>query len=647
MALRVRAALTALLVVVLTTVVGAGVGAASGRAPVAGSAARASTAPAVVTGVAVPAGFAARAGYVPQLEVLPSGPRWTRPDGGCSSPWGGTRYGFDAACRAHDLGYDVLRDAAATGRPWSGTARLHVDLQLAEDVLARCGSLPAGERPGCVVVAGVFAVAVGVNSVSEAFSVPGPVSFARVAVPVGGGLLVLVVGLLLARRGRWPSGAVATVPAGLALLAAAASWQPSLLPRDAPVQLAVTALTTLSVLTVGALVDLVWRRLRGSAPRVRTGPVAAALAASTLLVGATAGHAGQVRLASAEGLDALPLGESLLAGGVGALLALAATVLAVQGGRVLRRLARRVRRPGARAVAAGVLALALLPGQAASPAAAASGETLPPRLRAFVGDATPVDELAAVTGRPGAAPVRVAVPLTAGDEGVRAAAAVDALERSGGLDRGLLLVVVPTGSGWVNPAVVEAAELVTAGDVASVAVQYDDRPSWQAFLTGGGALAAVQTGALLDALQDELADRPSRPRVVLYGESLGAVGGLPASGHPLVDGAVWSGVPHAARHLVEAVAGRERVHVVEHGDDPVPAWSPRLLLGPTDGWDRGWVPFASFWGATGDLLGSLDQPVGHGHRYGPELVPALADAAGADVPAAVVRAAQEAVGDGR
>lgn len=643
MPLRVRAVLTALLVVVLTTVVGAGVGAASGRTPTTGR----SAAPAVVAGVEVPAGFAARAGYDPALRVLPSGPRWTRPDGGCSSPWGGTRYGFDDACRAHDLGYDVLRDAAATGRPWSGTARLRVDLQFAEDVLARCGSLPAGDRSGCVAVAGVFAVAVGLNSVSEAFSVPGPVSLARVALPAGGGLLVLVGGLLLARRGRWPSGVVATVPAGLGLLAAAASWQPSLLPREAPVQLAVTALTTLSVVAVGALVDVVWRRVRGSAPRLRTGPVAGALAASTLLVGATAGHAGQVRLASSEGLDALPLGESLLAGGVGALLALAATVLAVQGGRVLRHLARRVARPGARAVAAGVLVLALLPGQAASPAAAATGETLPPRLRAFVADTTSADELAAVTGRPAVAPVRVAVPLTAGDEGARAAAAVDELARSGGLDRGLLLVVVPTGSGWVNPAVVEAAELVTGGDVASVAVQYDDRPSWQAFLTGGGALAAVQTGALLDALQHELADRPSRPRVVLYGESLGAVGGLPASGHPLVDGAVWSGVPHAARHLVEAVSGRERVHVVEHGDDPVPAWSPRLLLGPTDGWDRGWVPFASFWGATGDLLGSLDQPVGHGHRYGPELVPALADAAGADVPGALVRAAQEAVGDGR
>lgn len=644
MPLKVRAVLTALLVVVLTTVVGAGVGAASGRAPATG----ASAAPAVVAGVEVPGGFAARAGYVPALEVLPSGARWTRPDGGCSSPWGGTRYGFDAACRAHDLGYDVLRDAAATGRPWSGAARLRVDLRLGEDMLGRCGSLLPVQRPGCVVTAGVFAAAVGLNSASEAFSVPGPVSLARVAVPAGGGLLVLVAGVLLARRGRRPAGGVAVVPVALGVLAAAASWQPSLLPREAPVQLAVTALTTLSVLAAGALVDAGWRRVRGTAPRLRPGPVAAALAASTLLVGATAGHAGQVRLASAQGLDALPLGESLLAGGAGALLALAATALVVRGGRALRRLARRARGRGGRVVVAGVLVLALAPAQAAAaPAAATAGERLPPRLQAFVGDVASAQEVEAVSGRPAVVPVRVAVPLTAGDARYRAVTAVDELERAGGFDRGLLLVVVPTGSGWVNPAVVEAAELLTGGDVASVAVQYDDRPSWQAFLTGGGALAAAQTDDLLDALADELVGRASPPRVVLYGESLGAVGGLPASGHPLVEGAVWSGVPHSARHLVEAVTGRQGVHVVAHADDPVPAWSPRLLLGPTAGWDRGWVPFASFWGATGDLLGSLDQPPGHGHRYGPELVPALADAAGADVPAAVVRAAQQAVGDGR
>lgn len=132
--------------------------------------------------------------------------------------------------------------------------------------------------------------------------------------------------------------------------------------------------------------------------------------------------------------------------------------------------------------------------------------------------------------------------------------------------------------------------------------------------------------------------RPVPPRVVLYGESLGAVGGLPASDHPLVDGSVCSGVSHAARHLVEAVAGRGRVHVVEHDDDPVPAWSPWLLLAPTAGWNRGWAPVVSFWGATGDLLGSLDQPPGHGHRYGPELVPALADATAAEVTPRVLRA---------
>lgn len=61
----------------------------------------------------LPADFPDVMGYRP--TVAPTGP--TRASGGCSSPFGGTRYHFTADCRQHDLGYDLLRYAEAKGRP--------------------------------------------------------------------------------------------------------------------------------------------------------------------------------------------------------------------------------------------------------------------------------------------------------------------------------------------------------------------------------------------------------------------------------------------------------------------------------------------------------------------------------------------------
>ncbi len=53
-----------------------------------------------------------------------------------------------------------------------------------------------------------------------------------------------------------------------------------------------------------------------------------------------------------------------------------------------------------------------------------------------------------------------------------------------------------------------------------------------------------------------------------------------------------------------------------------------LAVAPTPRWRAGWVPLVSFWAGTADLITSLQQPAGHGHRYGADLVPALAEAVG-------------------
>ena len=269
------------------------------------------------------------------------------------------------------------------------------------------------------------------------------------------------------------------------------------------------------------------------------------------------------------------------------------------------------------------MVLLLLPVLAARPDEAVAA---PPRDRQqqFLDGARTSSELAAVTGRPALGRLRVAVPVRAGDAQARADRAVRELVGAGGLDRAVLLVVLPTGSGWVNPAAVDAVELLADGDVATVTVQYDDRPSYQSFLSGGGERAGEQARALLDALDRALVVRAGqRPRVVVYGESLGAVGGLPVQDHPVVDAVVWVGVPHAARDGLRPGHG-----LVEHADDPVTAWSPQLAVAPTPRWRAGWVPVVSFWAGTADLITSLQQPAGHGHRYGADLVPALAEAVG-------------------
>ena len=53
----------------------------------------------------------------------------------------------------------------------------------------------------------------------------------------------------------------------------------------------------------------------------------------------------------------------------------------------------------------------------------------------------------------------------------------DALDDAGGFDRSVLVVTIPTGSGWVDPDQVGAFEDWASGDVATVAMRYSSAPS--------------------------------------------------------------------------------------------------------------------------------------------------------------------------
>ena len=248
-------------------------------------------------------------------------------------------------------------------------------------------------------------------------------------------------------------------------------------------------------------------------------------------------------------------------------------------------------RGGRRVVTAGGVVLALAVTAAVVPAGASPPSRPSP----------PAEVVPAVR------PVHVGVGLGPGTPAERADAAVRALAAAGGLARRTLVVVVPTGSGWVDPAALATLEAATGGDVATVALAYDDAPSWVSYLTAREDAVAT-TGALLAAVARA---RPPGTRVLVHGQSLGALAGARAwARHPeQADGAFWVGPP-ADTPTAPAAPGRP-VEALAHPTDPAAIWSPRLLVVPPDRpLPVPWLPVVSFVQTSVDLLGAVGAPAG-------------------------------------
>jgi uncharacterized membrane protein len=224
-----------------------------------------------------------------------------------------------------------------------------------------------------------------------------------------------------------------------------------------------------------------------------------------------------------------------------------------------------------------------------------------------------------VMGTPArAAPVEVYVGLdNAPTPRARVDLAMHELERTGAFDRSLLVLVSPTGTGYVNYVAMAALQYLALGDVASVTLQYSRRPSP---LSLGMIRGAREQNRLLWLLiQQRLRDRGGpRPRVVLFGESLGAhtsqdvflhwgTLGLDAMG---IDRALWIGTPYGSKwmrqvtggdrldvdrrsvavvndfaqltHLVAERGTRARFVLLSHDNDGVTKFGPDLLWYPPD-----------------------------------------------------------------
>ena len=245
----------------------------------------------------------------------------------------------------------------------------------------------------------------------------------------------------------------------------------------------------------------------------------------------------------------------------------------------------------------------------------------------FVNDATTPDGIREVTlQEPVASPVRVFIGVDAASTPEqRVGLAMAELRRTGAFDRGTLLIQAPAGSGYANSFPVDVLEVLTRGDCASVAVGYGVMPS---FLSLNKVPVARQTQRLLlDAIRAEVQDRPTKPRLLLYGESLGAEvqeSAVPAGpadlDHYGIAAALWVGTPGGDRSdLFHALCAdesftvdrpeqlpdpmpspRPRVWFLEHDGDPVVRFRPKLLLDrpawlPTDGQRGRNIPDAMIW----------------------------------------------------
>ncbi|HEX6358563.1 phospholipase A2 [Actinophytocola sp.] len=121
----------------------------------------------------LPADFSKVSGREPVHMKAPDGTtRAVHPDGGCSSPWGATQWDYSVGCKAHDLGYDLLRYAEAKGQPLSPELRERLDDRLSEDMYAQCHYNPKDSPGACELVAGIYTVGLVVNSWHQRWGPP-------------------------------------------------------------------------------------------------------------------------------------------------------------------------------------------------------------------------------------------------------------------------------------------------------------------------------------------------------------------------------------------------------------------------------------------------------------------------------------------
>lgn len=290
--------------------------------------------------------------------------------------------------------------------------------------------------------------------------------------------------------------------------------------------------------------------------------------------------------------------------------------------------------------------------------------------RRFIASGPNATEISAVTGQPAQDPVRVYVGLGSRDTAqARAKLALEELKRQHGFQRKVLIVVTPTGTGWVDPSAMDTVEYLHHGDVASVAMQYSylNSPLSLLFQPEYGAEASRALFAEIYGYWTSL-PKDKRPKLYLHGLSLGAMNSeksvelFETIGDPIA-GALWSGAPFESRIWRSITDNRNpgspawlpkfrdgrfvrfmnqngptvppdtpwgpmRVVYLQYASDAItffdygdayraPAWmdAPR---GPDVSSELRWYPIVTMLQLALDMAVATNTPMGFGHVYAPE-----------------------------
>ncbi len=318
--------------------------------------------------------------------------------------------------------------------------------------------------------------------------------------------------------------------------------------------------------------------------------------------------------------------------------------------------------------------------------------------RRYVTDVTSPALIEEVVGEPAAAaPIRVFVGYNSNPiyPMGRTEIAMQELERTGAFTRKYLLLVSPTGTGWVDQTMIESAEFLSRGDIATCVVQYGRFPSFLSVQKV--ALGRQQFRALLWSVRNRLAGMPQdeRPKVFVFGESLGAWAssdvvmyqGIDGFDHYGIDKALWVGLPGLAKwsrngmaagssrlvpdgtvrvfdepsemeELTAAERRALRATIVSHHNDPIAQMSTDTMIQEPE-WlaagergrgvpeDMEWFPMGTFLQVGVDAMNAMVMVPGKfgsfGHDYRADMAAAVSTAYNLPATKAQLKAITEAL----
>jgi uncharacterized membrane protein len=304
-----------------------------------------------------------------------------------------------------------------------------------------------------------------------------------------------------------------------------------------------------------------------------------------------------------------------------------------------------------------------------SPDSLVSWETIGRYGKEFVAAGRTRQAIGRFLGKEAMQPLRVYVGLGSRETiEERAQLALHELIRVGGFERSVLIVAVPTGTGWLDPGAVDTIEYLHAGDTAIVSMQYSYLPSWITILVEPTRSRDSAT-LLFDEVYSHWKALPkdARPKLYVHGLSLGALGSAASADlftvfEDPIQGGLWSGPPFPSAVWAKAVRFRShnspmwlpkirdgsmlrftghenslaqggarwgpmRFVYIQHASDPMTFFSPELLYRKPD-WlvgERGpdvsphlrWLPIVTFLQVGFDIPMATAVPKGYGHNMAP------------------------------